>query len=532
MPCSMTTATYVRVRSAVICVGGTALLAGLLPTGVRAQFSPGDPSVLMPNRTYLVGGAGGGVGSIASFSTSVMGHAGTTSSGVLSIAYSVNYLHGDGQAYAFPAGAIGSYWFEVDGRVMFDHLPQHPGADVQWWWSDPDGLALHSVATSPGQSPWLMIASGALVGGSTSLLTGDYVLRSVCLAASGMAWSSREFDGVLTCSGTGQGTISGQERVVSAAGAVSLQPVSFAFAHTVAADGMLSALGGLGAVSGDGEMFFLVTRDTTLGAQGLWVGVKRGNVQDLHDLAGRLSISGQAFEPVGLTASSGLGAWTGEVDLQASSPDSGDARVIGTRQLRTLAGSTQQPLHGPTAVPVLRSGASEVTLADGELQWTLSFSANGRYWVGRQPGSAVSLLFGVRQAAPSRVLGLGVTSFSPGLSMRGYPRLGDPAWGMQVNRARGGAAGMLVFAAQSSPGLWWDFSELLWFDPQSVLATPGFVASGQAGVEAAGSAFHPVPLPNQPSLVGWNMAVQAIVLEPVRPSGLAMSRGLWIQIGP
>jgi hypothetical protein len=500
--------------------------------GLRAQYEiPFDPGVFQLDRTFHHGGLDGGHAPAVAWAGALTGSIAIASDTTLVGTIQIVDRNGNGVQNSRAVGVLGNYYFDLDGRVLFDFWPAQPGADQHWFGSDPAGTVLHHTPTRPASTPLLWIATAAASNASTAQLTGNYTVRSLRLLPQGTAWTTRDVEAVLSCDGAGTGTLVGTERTVTPNGVTSQQTLTLGVPYSIAADGTLVTIGGRGAVTEDGEMFYLVTEDAAQQEFGLWLGVKQGQSSNLHDLAGRLSVSGSAFDLLTTPGEPSTAAACGVVEMQAFGPSLGSAVISGTRLVR--AGATLHepaPLHSAAALGAVRSGPSEVTLADAELQWTLSFSANGRYWVGREHGNPASLLFGVRQTAPCEVVGPAYGNFVPGLGLRGFPQLGNDAWGLRVNHGRGGAPAVLAFAAAASAG-WLLVDQVLWVDPATALATAGFVLGGAPGVLDVGSAEHAVPVPNDPGFLGLSMTVQALVFEPQRATGIAMSRALRVHIG-
>ena len=515
-----------RRHGAAVPVAG--LLALCIHGGLRAQPEPPhDPGVLRIGRTFHHGGLRGTIGVAGALAGSFTIAADETLLGTVQI----DDRFGDGSLYSRAQGLDGSYYFELDGQVMLDFWPWHPGVDQHWFWTDPAATVLHQAPSRRQGWPLLWMATASANQASAAQLHGDYVVQSLRLSVQGASLTTRDVAAVLSCDGAGHGTLVGTERQVTTGGTAMPQALTLAFAYSIAPDGTLVTFGGRGAVTEDGEMFYLVTQDPAQQEFGLWIGVKQGHSGDLGDVAGRLSVSGISFDQLSLPATPRNSSLMGEVELQAFGPSVGSASVSGWRAAQAGAlPSNPGPLHSATAIGAVRTGSSEVTLVDGELQWTLSFSSNGRYWVGRELGNPASLLFGVRQTAPCEVIGPAYGSSLPGLGLRGFPQLGNADWGLRVNHGRGGAPAVLAFAAAPSSG-WLLVDQVLWVDPATALATAGFVLGGAPGVPDVGSAEHSVPVPNQTAFLGVSMAVQALVFEPQRATGVAMSRGLLVHIG-
>ena len=100
-------------------------------------------------------------------------------------------------------------------------------------------------------------------------------------------------------------------------------------------------------------------------------------------------------------------------------------------------------------------------------------------------------------------------------------------WAVGVLGGPGGAAGALLFGVgrASIPAL----GGTLLVQPP-LLPLP-LALGGPPGVPCTGTASTSIPIPNDPLLLGAVFQVQALVLDPGAPGGVAMSDGVELTVG-
>lgn len=122
----------------------------------------------------------------------------------------------------------------------------------------------------------------------------------------------------------------------------------------------------------------------------------------------------------------------------------------------------------------------------------------------------------------------GSAAWTPGLTGAGQAAIGGSIL-LRVSQGLGGAPGVLVAGVGASSAISMPLfgGELLVTPTTSAL----FVLPGAPGTPGAGRSSISLPVPNQPSLLGFNANFQALILDAGAPQGVAMSNGLAAWIG-
>jgi len=121
--------------------------------------------------------------------------------------------------------------------------------------------------------------------------------------------------------------------------------------------------------------------------------------------------------------------------------------------------------------------------------------------------------------------GAGTGGFAPILDAEGgLPLIGNAAFGERILFGVGGApAALLLGAGETSLGFDWG---TLLVDPFLPVFVFPAVLGGTPGQSGAGSALIPLPIPNDPGLVGIQVATQAIVLDAGSSGGFSHTQGV------
>jgi hypothetical protein len=110
------------------------------------------------------------------------------------------------------------------------------------------------------------------------------------------------------------------------------------------------------------------------------------------------------------------------------------------------------------------------------------------------------------------------------LTSGGEPQIGNQSFGLDVAAALGGSLSVLLFGPEQS----FPFAGgTIYVNPILAFALP---LGGPAGVPGAGSATFPIPLPNDPALIGGMLPGQAVILDASGTVGFALTTAVRIVI--
>ncbi|MGE0144181.1 MAG: hypothetical protein AB7I19_10810 [Planctomycetota bacterium] len=118
------------------------------------------------------------------------------------------------------------------------------------------------------------------------------------------------------------------------------------------------------------------------------------------------------------------------------------------------------------------------------------------------------------------------TSGDPLLAPRGVPFPGNVGFGLRVSSARPSSLAALLLATDRSRIALGGAGCHLWLDPSGLLES----IAGSTSIDGAASWL--LPIPADPSLAGFVLTAQAVVIDPLAASfGVAASGGSWLRVG-
>ena len=423
----------------------------------------------------------------------------------------------------------GLYSVRGSGICMLDLDPLNPGTEMAPLWITPDGSVLHGVSSMVDDDVANVIAIEVGSGLSNATLSGDYriVGQNVELdAASGSTFRVEQELGTATFGGSGTGTVSGSKITYTSSGTVT-SPLTGSFTYSVANDGALTSGSQTGGCTADGELFFLSKTNST-GDVGLLFGVRIGSSYDLNDLAGRHSFTGHRYELSGSSAVLPRTTTTfGELSVDAASAASGSWSFSGATVESSSSGQVAASSMSSGSLTLGGAGLASNELTMTEPGGTLSLwsSPTGRFFVGREPGPHPHQLFGSRQCPASVPVGAGTSGTGgevPRLGMRTYPQLGNGSFAFAVEGGVGGSICALPIATASSPGLP-AFGGTIFIDPTAIGVTVTVFLGGTPGVAGEGAGLAPLAIPNNLSLIGFELWAQALVFDSGATADVALS---------
>ena len=428
----------------------------------------------------------------------------------------------------------GTYDVHSDGVLALEWSPATPGADPDALYLRADGAVFtRSRKSEHSDESILMIGIALSSGHSAGSLRGAYHEVRVLQrnAASGLSMIADR--GVVTFDGQGGWVDQGTRHTLPWGGTGSTSgygPIQGSYA--VAADGTVTTgIGATGAVSADGEVFFWLRHTGT----DLWltIGVRQGTNYDTAMVGGdwRIAALENAIEATAMPGE--LRTDWGTMTLQPSGPGGGNLSVEGVHVVTSPSQTVATNTTNPGAFTLSPQG--DLTLFSGSVTSPqAAVGADGSTWIGvTTPGDSIGLMMGLSACAWPTPLGTGTpgtAGIAPEiLPVGGFPFTGNHDFGLVVVRGRGGAATALLLAADASTGVQM-FGGTIWVDPAQVLAAVPLLLSGPSGAVGVGAAGLPFAIPANPRLGGLHLVMQAVVLDPAAPQGLAMSSGLDLRV--
>lgn len=230
-------------------------------------------------------------------------------------------------------------------------------------------------------------------------------------------------------------------------------------------------------------------------------------------------------------ASTQLGIW----NENASTKTPGTLLASGTVSLpRNVPGWYVAKLNRPVLILKGQRFFVAARLVNGIRPGTSrSGTINRHYWGGGPwRGPFPSLAWGHRLYCGTgtgqlSTFGVGKrgTAGVPGIAADGFASIGGTV-SVRVWQARGGAAGILVLGPRIPSGAPFPFGTAYAFPAWFALPIQ-FPASGLG----AGSTTIDLPLQDNPSWVGFSVAMQGWIVDAAAAAGLAHTPGLWMRIG-
>lgn len=396
------------------------------------------------------------------------------------------------------------------------------------FWIDAEGTVMTSTRTLTNDTEALnIIALEKGAGMSNASMVGDYYFVSQTYTYENGTWEASTEWGLFNFDGLGFATISGDRLYATPAGS-SVTPFSGTSSYSVSSDGTLQLDGEPGAVSADGELAFQVLADTNSEEIGWTIAVKIGSSYNHNDVVGRYGSTGHSIGVINPSNSPNRPRTTsgyGEVFLDATSSTAGTMQwdvltIDGTGQ--AVSGGTGQ-WSGTTTL----GNQGILTYLDGSIQNEFAASSSGRYIVGRFNESNPDMSISIRVCPESRAYGVGTAGTgneTPELGMKTFPTIGNANWALTVEGGVGSGIGVVALAAGDAPGLA-ALGGQIWIDPLTVGFSGLLVLGGAPGSAAGGAGTVSVPLPNNPSIAGFRLFGQAVIIDAGGPQGFSMSKG-------
>ena len=424
----------------------------------------------------------------------------------------------------------GTYKVAPDAKLVLDFMPSAPGADTSELFIDHDASMVVGARDVADIESWLAIGVRSSTGRSNSDATGQYAVVRKFIAFEQSGLVSGVSSGTMAMNGAGGWALVGSEESVSATGGVSILPVSDSGTYTVAANGVFSISGSeIGAISPNGDVFFMVEFAPGSTQVALTVGVRIGSSYNLGMLAGGWGIAGhelelgtQLFQPAVHTEVGTVAVNTSPATFMATTVEAESNPLQATVQQSTSMGT----------VSINAGGVAGFTESGGPGTLNVAVSPTGEAFVGTEFIGASNLWLGVRICGGSAAYGtatVGTGGVAPAAGMREFPTLGNSTFALRVVDGVGGGAVAMVVAAAPSAGIPL-LGGVIWFDPTQISLALTLGLSGTPGVAGAGDAQLPLPVPNLSALAGLSLYLQGLILDTGAPAGLAMTDGFRMRI--
>ncbi|MCR9247104.1 MAG: hypothetical protein NXI31_18890 [bacterium] len=424
----------------------------------------------------------------------------------------------------------GEYHVAPDAILELDLDPSNPGTDVIEMLFDPGAEVFHTARYELDPESLSLLALRKSTGLNNSVLNGTYRYFSQYMEFNNGQLETAADRGVMTINGAGGIAVNGVVDLFDSAGQVTQFPMVGSANYTVAPDGELTVNGFPGAVSSNGELFFILVGSQTSSEVGLTIAVRQGATLDLRDLAGRYGVHGQGHLLGGLGGPENF-TDLGGLELRAATATAGAWAYSGETVDGDATGQVIGPATGAGAC-TLSPATGVLTMTDASGSIEFAFSDSGRFASGRVIENNSNLFFALRSCPENSDFGTataGTGGIEPELGMRTFPTLGNASWRYALIEGLGGAPAILAIGFRPAAAGIPLSGGLLWLDPTRIVANPFVVLGGPAGVGGAGAVDVPLPIPSGASFARIKLFAQALVLDGAAAGGVSMSRGFAVQ---
>ncbi len=432
-----------------------------------------------------------------------------------------------------PDNYAGEYQVTPRGRLNLDLDLANPRTDVFELNIDPQGTMMvgtrFDASDESRASIWLETSTGQ----SNAALNGSYRLIENLFTVDASGLTTISVDSTIVFDGAGNFTATGTEELIDPNGVSTTSAAGGSGTYSISADGTLTVgPEAIGAVSANGEVFFIATYEAGSTEVGLMIGVEESAVSDLAEIDDLFSLVAHEIESSTDPGSPYVFTLDGGSYFVASSTNSGLYSAFGEEFDHDRNSSPQGGnviFHGTTA---LNAGTVQLFETDGavtELILEPQFTPSRDFYIAMEQDGCAMLVFGTRRFHAAELYGPatpGTAGLDPEIGMREFPIAGTANFGLRIANARGGAPAAMVLALTELTFPL--FGGTILFNPASLLISPPVTLGGAVGAPGAGAGTLPLSLPANTTLVGTTFFCQGLIIDSGAPSGqsFAMTQGL------